>query len=123
MINNYIAGDRVIVLNDSASEFPIGSVATVHISGSAGVYLQVYGSDESIYYTVDEVAPSEFKPNDVVRYIGLSEPNHYLDIDKLYVVNYGKYTEELCIMDDIGAENYLISNNPEMFTLVYRENI
>ena len=66
----------------------------------------------------------EFKPNDVVRYIGILESSHYLNIDKLYVVNYSEmYEGALYVADDICAQNYLISKNPEMFTLVYRENV
>lgn len=64
-----------------------------------------------------------FKPNDVVRYIGESS-TFSLDTDKLYVVNSSEmYGGALYIADDICVQNYLISNNPEMFTLVYRENV
>lgn len=123
MINTFIAGDKVVVLNDSSSVFPTGSVATVLISGNAGVYLQVGCSEESIYYSLEEVAPWKFKPNDVVRYIGESV-TFSLDTGKLYVINSSEmYGGALYVADDVCDENFLIDSKPEMFTLVYREGV
>lgn len=68
----------------------------------------------------------KFKPNDVVRYIGGLGSVHDLDEDKLYVVNASEmYGNSLFTVDTFysNMENFLISNAPEMFTLVYREGV
>lgn len=99
-------------MNDEMFNRAMGVVENINILDIAKS-LDEYG----IKYTI------KFKPNDVVRYIG-EYTTFSLDTSKLYVVNSSEiYGGALYVADNICRQNFLIDSKPEMFTLVYRENV
>ena len=126
-VKEFKVGSMVRVLTDTYSTIPKHSICEIIEVDEHGCEVRWDKGVFDLYYIFSAITTDldkqYFKPNDVVRYIGESS-TFSLDTDKLYVVNSSEmYGGALYVADDICAENYLISNKPEMFTLIYRENV